>query len=127
MNEDEVEQKNLKKMATLLREGATMLQSQCPVCDSPLFKLRNGDLICPVCQKPVITVKDDSEIAGIYLQNVLFDLSSTIGEKIRKLNTEIQNETDQGELMDKTRLLLIYLEAIERINRIKKDKSDQPS
>ena len=121
MKNNEDEQDKLQRMASLLRDGAAMLQQQCPVCSSPLFKLRSGEIICPMCQKPVVMIKDDSEIVGIYLKRILTDLAGTIGEKIQKLNEEIRNENNEGELMEKTRLLLLLLDSIERINRMNKD------
>ncbi|MGD2142812.1 MAG: Sjogren's syndrome/scleroderma autoantigen 1 family protein, partial [Candidatus Bathyarchaeota archaeon] len=44
---------SMKSMAELLRSGATMLSRSCPECDSPLFKLKSGDIVCAKCQRRV--------------------------------------------------------------------------
>ncbi|HEU97496.1 MAG TPA: hypothetical protein ENO36_01385, partial [Fervidicoccus fontis] len=38
-----------------------MLPHSCPICGSPLFKLKNGDIVCPIHGKVAI-VSDESEI-----------------------------------------------------------------
>ncbi len=54
-----MEEQNIKKMATLLRSGATMLDIYCPNCNYILFRLENNQIYCPVCDREVILVKDD--------------------------------------------------------------------
>lgn len=50
-NEDD---KHIKKMAQLLRQGATMLDLTCPKCENLLFKLKDGKIFCPSCNQQVI-------------------------------------------------------------------------
>ena len=52
-------EQNIKKMATLLRSGATMLDKYCPNCKNILFRLKNEKIYCPICDREVIIVKDD--------------------------------------------------------------------
>ncbi|MEN3059018.1 MAG: Sjogren's syndrome/scleroderma autoantigen 1 family protein, partial [Candidatus Methanosuratincola petrocarbonis] len=47
----------VKRMADLLREGATMLSQACPECKTPLFRLSSGEVICPGCNKRVVFAK----------------------------------------------------------------------
>ena len=54
-----MEDQNIKKMATLLRSGATMLDIYCPNCNYILFRLKNDQIYCPVCDREVMLVKDD--------------------------------------------------------------------
>lgn len=54
-----MEEQNIKKMATLLRSGATMLDIYCPNCNYILFRLKNDQIYCPVCDREVMLVKDD--------------------------------------------------------------------
>lgn len=42
-----------KKMAKLLHQGATMLDSYCPQCGKILFKLSNGQIFCPICEREI--------------------------------------------------------------------------
>ena len=54
-----MEEPNIKKMATLLRSGATMLDRYCPNCNYILFRLKNDQIYCPICDREVIIVKGD--------------------------------------------------------------------
>ncbi|MHA1680631.1 MAG: Sjogren's syndrome/scleroderma autoantigen 1 family protein [Promethearchaeota archaeon] len=45
---------NIKKMSVFLKQGATMLDLSCPVCNNPLFQLKNGDKACVICERKVI-------------------------------------------------------------------------
>jgi len=44
----------IKRMTELLRGGATMLGEHCPLCGSPLFRLRSGEIVCPVHGRVVV-------------------------------------------------------------------------
>src|SRR5437660_12011462 len=44
---------DVKRMADLLKSGATMLSDVCPVCGTPLFKV-TGEVFCAKCNKPVV-------------------------------------------------------------------------
>ena len=54
-----MEEPNIKKMATLLRSGATMLDKYCLNCNYILFRLKNDQIYCPICDREVIIVKGD--------------------------------------------------------------------
>ena len=49
-----------KKMAELLRSGHTMLNLACPVCNNPLFRNKDNEILCPICNKRVLVKKNDS-------------------------------------------------------------------
>jgi UPF0148 protein len=51
----------IKRMADLLRKGATLTDLSCPVCSSPLFRLKDGTLWCGRCEKKVVVVKEGEE------------------------------------------------------------------
>ncbi|MCF2138979.1 MAG: hypothetical protein K9W44_02840 [Candidatus Lokiarchaeota archaeon] len=51
-------EKSVKKMANLLRNGATMLDKYCPKCNSILFRLQNNDIFCPNCNKDLSKIKN---------------------------------------------------------------------
>ena len=57
MSDEEV-----KEMASLLRNGATMLDKYCPQCNGILFRLRNQKIFCPKCQREVVIVNKDQKI-----------------------------------------------------------------
>ena len=51
----------VKRRANLLRQGATLTDLSCPVCSSPLFRLKDGTLWCAKDEKKVIVVKEGEE------------------------------------------------------------------
>ena len=76
-----MEEQNIKKMATLLRSGATMLDIYCPKCNYILFRLKDDQIYCPICDREVIIVKDD-----------LGNKKSQIIEGKTELSNNISNE-----------------------------------
>jgi len=50
---------NLKKMANLLQNGATMLDLYCPRCNNILFRLKNETIFCTNCNQEVRVIKDN--------------------------------------------------------------------
>lgn len=112
MNSD----KNLvKKMADLLKTGATMLAETCPVegCRLPLFKLKSGETLCPVHGK-VHIVKTDEEALKIREELTLKTTLDRLEELvIRSIYSRVENdELNTSELIE-------LLEILERIYRIK--------
>jgi UPF0148 protein len=71
-NMDDKNQK-IQRMALFLREGNTLLSEQCPQCNSPLFKMKSGEIYCASCDKKVLIVKDEEQIESIIPNNVLDD------------------------------------------------------
>ena len=51
----------IKRMADLLIQGATLTDLSCPVCASPLFRLKDGTLWCAKDEKKVVIVKEGEE------------------------------------------------------------------
>jgi len=113
----------VKKMAELLKSGAVMLSETCPVkgCNLPLFKLKTGEIVCPVHGK-VYVVKTEEEasmiVGEITLRSVLDRLEQSV---LRNINEHLES----GEAS--TRLMIDYLEILERIYRIKNMISKQQS
>ncbi|MEM3921438.1 MAG: Sjogren's syndrome/scleroderma autoantigen 1 family protein [Nitrososphaerota archaeon] len=64
MSSDEAEY--MRRMADALRSGAKMLADQCPVCNSPLFEIKD-QIWCLKCNKRVIRVSsaDPREIKDL--------------------------------------------------------------
>ncbi len=109
-----------KKGADLLRQGATMLPHSCPICGSPLFKLKNGDIVCPIHGKVAI-VSDESEI----VEKVSAPLFAKIEEKILKqldmLSEDIGRTSSYDEDLKLSRAIAGWLEVIERLRMLKKE------
>ncbi len=108
----------VKRMADLLRSGATMLQETCPVCATPLFRL-GKDTFCPKCNRPVAIVKSAEEEVRLASQQVLDDLDQAILEKIAELNATIKNEHGLAPLRELGEAVKTYLSALEQIRKLR--------
>ncbi len=102
--------KVMKKMADLLRAGATMLAETCPICGLPLFRLKSGEVVCPVHGR-VYIVKDESEAARVEVEGVLEQLERLVA---RSISEKISKGGVEGNV-DDLRGLLDILEKVERI------------
>lgn len=108
----------VKKMSELLRSGAVMLDLACPLCGTPLFKLRSGEIVCPT-HGTVRVVKTDSEAIEMQSQAVLDILEAAATSRIISLAEAIsveRAESSEEELLDH---LDRWLEILERVRRLK--------
>lgn len=112
--------KNIKVMADLLRQGATLMEHSCPACSSPLFKLKSGNLWCANCQKRVIIVKEGESEPATDKTRVFSNLESTILGKIQEIEKKLAEETDPRKLKTLGAALLTFLENLERIRKIRR-------
>lgn len=110
--------KDIRAMADLLRQGATLTEYSCPACSSPLFKLRSGDLWCASCQKRVIIVKE-GEPEPKAADPTFSNLESTILAKIQELEKELRKETDAEKLQSLGATLSSLLQNLEKIRKMK--------
>ena len=88
MSQEKNEEQHIKRMADMLRQGATLTELACPACASPLFRLRSGDLWCAKCEKKVVILKEGEDPSKITGSIVLDKLEATLLAKIQ----EIQNK-----------------------------------
>src|SRR3989304_7827231 len=108
----------VKRMADLLRSGATMLQETCPVCATPLFRL-GKDTFCPKCNRPVAIVKSAEEEVSLASQQVLDSLEQPILQKIAELNTAIKSEHGLAPLRELGEAVKTYLSALEQTRKLR--------
>lgn len=107
-----------KKMAELIRAGASMTSLSCPQCHAPLLKLKTGEIYCAGCERKVVIVKDDRE-ESLLLRNLLLDdLDVTICKKIEDVQRRIQHENDNKKLYEYAKELLLWLEALEKLRKM---------
>lgn len=107
-----------KRMAELMRAGASMTALSCPQCHMPLLKLRTEEIYCVKCDKRVVIVRNDRE-ESLVLRNLLLDnLDITICKRIENLQKRIQYENDDGKLYDYAKELLLWLEALEKLRKM---------
>jgi len=116
------ENNKIRSMADLLRSGAILTSLSCPVCSSPLFRLKNGDLWCGQCQKKVIVVKEGEESAEARSITTLSTIEYTLMEKLREVNQKIQDANDADEIQKLSATLSSLLENLEKIRRLGKRK-----
>ena len=110
----------VKRMANLIRAGAQMLQESCPLCHTPLVKLKSGEIICPKCERRVYIVKDELEEKGLITKLTIQSIEETLTMKLSELNRVLKETTDLDEMYDVLRVLIAMLEAVERIRKISK-------
>ena len=109
----------IKRMADLLRQGATLTDMSCPACASPLFRLKDGTLWCGKCEKKVVVVKEGAEQANS--SSVAYDkLEAALLAKVQTLQDKIQNTEDVEELQKLSLTLSELLGNLEKIKQMKK-------
>jgi UPF0148 protein len=108
----------MKRMVDLLRSGATMLADICPICSSPLFKLKSGDVYCPGCEKRVVFVKEGEDVAKATQIQVISELTSTASQKLMELTNMARYESDVDRLYELGRCMLTWLEIFERARKL---------
>lgn len=108
----------MRRMVDLLRSGATMLADVCPICSSPLFKLKSGEVYCPGCEKRVVFVKEGEDVAKATQIQVISELTSTASQKLMELTNMAKYENDVDRLYELGRCVLTWLEIFERVRKI---------
>jgi len=112
------EEKLIKKMAELLKDGSTMLDKSCPVCNTPLFQLKTGEIICPKCNKRVFIVSSEAEEARVFSELAVSGLERTIAAKLNELDSRLRYVDDLEELRLITAILIGLLDALEKIRKL---------
>jgi UPF0148 protein len=118
--QEKTEDKHIKRMADLLRQGATLTDLACPVCASPLFRLRDGTLWCGKDEKKVILVKEGEEEPKATGNAAMDTLEATLMAKVQDLQGKIQRTENVEELQKLTAALSELLNSLEKIKRMKK-------
>lgn len=113
------DEESVKRMADLLKSGATMLFEHCPQCGSPLFKLHD-EVSCPQCDKRVIIVKAGEEIPDVSKVDLLSDVEDVVLSKIQEVSLYVSEEKDVSRLEALGSLLSIWLDVLEKVRKINK-------
>jgi len=114
-----IEKNYIRKMAELLKAGATMLSMTCPVDKVPLFKLRSGEVICPVCGTRFYIVKDEAERGAATSSIALENLERTVVSKIVQLNDSLRTLNADMVSKDMLESLKLWLEILEKIRSLR--------
>jgi UPF0148 protein len=113
------EDKSIKRMADLLRQGATLTDLSCPVCSSPLFRLKDGTLWCGRCEKKVVVVKEGEEQEKA--SSAAYDkLEATLLAKVQGIQDKIQSTDNVEELQKLSIALSELLNNLEKVKNMKK-------
>jgi UPF0148 protein len=113
------EEKHIKRMADLLRQGATLTDLSCPACASPLFRLKDGTLWCAKDEKKVIVVKEGEEpekATGAAMEK----LEATLLAKVQEIQNKIQDTENVEELQKLSTALSELLNNLEKTKKMKK-------
>ncbi len=110
----------IRKMADMLRAGATMLSEVCPQCGSPLFKLKSGEVVCPLHGR-VYLVKTEEEAEKATTYAILEGLERDVVKILIDIQKSLPSIKDPEELEYKARNLIAWLEVLERILRLRKE------
>jgi UPF0148 protein len=117
----EKENTPIKRMADLLRQGDTLTDLSCPVCASPLFRLKDGTLWCANDEKKVVIVKEGEEPPKQAAASTAYDkLESTLLAKMQDLQGKIEKTEDLDELQKLSFALSELLNSLEKIKNMKK-------
>jgi UPF0148 protein len=123
--QQDTENTAIKRMANLLRQGATLTDLSCPVCSSPLFRLKDGTLWCAKDEKKVIIVKEGEEppkeaTAATSAANAAYDkLEATLLAKVQDVQGRIEKTEDSDELQKLTHALSELLNSLDKIKKMK--------
>jgi len=115
---DDKDDTSVKKMADLLRRGATMLADSCPQCGSPLFKVED-DIYCVKCDRRIVYADSEEEIETEAVMTLLPELRETLMGKLRALNELVDSETDVESLTKLANLMVLLLQSLHRLENMK--------
>ena len=108
-------------MADLLRQGDTLTDLACPVCSSPLFRLKDGTLWCANDEKKVVIVKEGEEAPKQAAVSTAYDkIEATLLGKMQELQGKIEKTEDLEELQKLSVALSELLNSLEKIKNMKK-------
>jgi UPF0148 protein len=111
---------DVRRMADLLKSGATMLSDTCPVCGSPLFRVK-GEVFCAKCNKPVIYEKATATGPSptISARHLLDSLEQTIVAKLNEANEALKGEKEPERLAVYSNLVFGWLSTLEKLRSVR--------
>jgi UPF0148 protein len=108
----------VKKMADLLKSGASMLQETCPQCGTPLFR-KGTETFCAKCNRPVVIIRNADDETRLKTDQILDGTEQTLLSKIQEVNISLRTETDPSRLLNYGNALKTWLETIDKIRQLK--------
>jgi UPF0148 protein len=120
LSRKEKDDEDIKRMVSLLRQGATLTDLACPACASPLFRLKDGNLWCAKCEKRVIVVKEGEDEAKLARSMALENVETTLLAKIQDVQNRMQHEENVEELQKLSTTLSGLMESLEKTRKAKR-------
>ena len=111
---------HIKRMADLLRQGATLTDLSCPACGSPLFRLKDGSLWCGKDEKKVVIVKEGEEPPKPTSNKPMEALEATLLAKVQGIKCKIERTDNVDEIGKLSTALSELLDSLEKVKRMKK-------
>jgi len=108
----------VKRMAELLKSGASMLQETCPECGTPLFK-RGTETFCAKCNRPVVIIRNANDENRLVTDQILESTEQTLLAKIQQVNNLLKTESDPERLLAYGNALKTWLDAIDSLRKLK--------
>ena len=105
-------EKDIKFMAKLLQNGATMLDQYCPQCNNILYRLNNKTIFCPICNQEV-KIMSDQEFDSIGKQEEGLSSSLSRLEINDVVNLTLKNLLKKLEHVEDLNLMKLILSNIE--------------
>jgi UPF0148 protein len=109
---------SVKKMAELLRRGATMLAQACPQCGSPLLQV-GEDIYCATCDRRIVFADDDEEAEVEAVKTMLPQLRETLIRKLGSITDEIEKENNIETLTKLANLMVMLLQSLHKLETMK--------
>ncbi|MEZ0249274.1 MAG: Sjogren's syndrome/scleroderma autoantigen 1 family protein [Thermoproteus sp.] len=111
----------VKKIAELVRAGATLTSYTCPVCGTVLVRLKTGEYYCANCERTVVVVKSEEEAQRVSELYTLKEVRQAVFNKILALGRELGG-LDGEELYERLKALSMLLDIYEKLSKLGEGK-----
>ena len=115
----------VRKMAQLIRAGATLTSYACPACGTPLLRLRTGEHYCARCEKQVVIVRTEEEERTVAVRYRLQEVRDAVVDKLLELNDRLRKVSDVSETAEVLRTMLLALDVYSKIDEIVEGKEQR--
>ncbi|NAY90096.1 MAG: hypothetical protein GU347_05235 [Desulfurococcales archaeon] len=101
-----------------------MLQESCPICGSPLYKLKSGDIVCPIHGKVAI-VSNESEAIEESSAPLFVRIEEKILKQLDVLSEDIGKTSSYEDDVKLSMAIGGWLEVIEKLRFLRKESKEK--